>query len=631
MAFPKEDIENSIPERFEKIVRIYPDRLAVKDKDRSLTYDQLNRAANRIARAILAKRGDSREPIALLFEHGIDMIPAVFGVLKAGKFYLGLDPSFPRDEINRMLEDSGASLIISNARNLQLAYDTVRNTILLNIDEIPGSTPSGNLNLSIRAEEFACLLYTSGSTGKPKGIVCPHKNIVFNGVVHGHVNHIRADDKLTLFHSIGFGSSHINLYQSLLNGASLHPFDIKSEGVGRIAPWLYEEQITVFHSTPLVFRQLAESLSDRIDLSALRLINLSGAPVSKVEIDLYRAHFSAKSVFEISIGSTETHTFSSFVVDQDFRLPENGVAVGYPRPGREVLILNETGSVVEPGQTGEIAVRSEYLNLSFPSQAGATRDGRNASDQIYLTGDLGRMMPDGFLMHIGRKDFVVKIRGFRVSTIEIEMALMEHPDIREAAVVPWDNVEGEKQLVAYVIPRTQSVLTVREIANFLRTKLPAYALPSTFQFLESLPQTNGKLDRRSLPRPERVRSDLGNAYVSATNATEQQLVAVWEEVLDIRPIGIHDNFFDLGGHSLAASRIVSQVIKNFQSDLPLQTLFQSPTVAAMAAVIMQHQGKRLGKKELERILNEIESLPNEDVQRLLAEVATSPIEGEPHE
>ncbi len=416
MAFPKEDIEKSIPDRFEKIVRTYPDRLAVKDKDRSLTYDRLNRAANRIAHAILAKRGDAREPVALLFEHGIDMIPAIFGILKAGKFYLGLDPSFPQDKKLRLLEDSGANLIVSNSRNLELANGTFRNTIsLLNIDKIPSSTPSENLNFPIKAEEFACLLYTSGSTGKPKGIICPHKNIVFNGVVHGYVNHIRADDKLTLFHSIGFGSSHINLYQSLLNGASIHPFDIKSEGVGRIARWLHEEQLTVFHSTPLVFRQLAESLADHIDLSALRLINLSGAPVSKVEIDLYRAHFSATSVFEISIGSTETHTFSSFVVDQDFRLPDIGVPVGYPRPGREVLILDETGNVVEPGQAGEIAVRSEYLNLPFPAQAGTTRDAKNASEEIYLTGDLGRMMPDGFLIHIGRKDFVVKIRGFRVS------------------------------------------------------------------------------------------------------------------------------------------------------------------------------------------------------------------------
>jgi len=286
---------------------------------------------------------------------------------------------------------------------------------------------------------------------------------------------------------------------------------------------------------------------------------------------------------------------------------------------------------VEPGQAGEIAVRSRYLNLPFPRQTGATRDSKSASDQIYLTGDLGRIMRDGFLIHVGRKDFVAKIRGFRVSVVEIELALMEHPGVMEAAVVPWDSVEGEKQLVAYVVPRKQSVLTVREIANFLRTKLPAYMIPSTFLFLDSLPQTNGKLDRRSLPRPERVRSNLGNAYVSATNATEQQLVAVWEEVLDIRPIGIHDNFFDLGGHSLAATRVVSQVVKKFQLELPLKSLFQSPTVAEMAAVIMEHQGKRLGEEDLDRMLGELESLSDEEAKRLLAEETTSMTKGERHE
>jgi acyl-coenzyme A synthetase/AMP-(fatty) acid ligase/acyl carrier protein len=432
------------------------------------------------------------------------------------------------------------------------------------------------------------------------------------------VNHIRADDKLTLFHSIAFGSSHINLYQSLLNGASLHPFDIKSEGITRILPWLREEQITIFHSTPLVFRQLAESLSNHIHLSALRLINLSGAPVSKLEIDLYRKHFPATTVFEISIGATETHTFASFIVDQNFSLPDNGVPVGYPRPGREVVILDATGNTVEPGQTGEIAVRSRYLNLPFPRQSSTTRDSKSASAQVYLTGDLGRMMSDGFLIHVGRKDFVTKIRGFRVSVVEIETALMEHSGVMEAAVVPWDSIEGEKQLVAYVVPRKQSILTVRAIANFLRTKLPIYAIPSTFVFLDSIPQTNGKLDRRSLPRPERVRSNLGNAYVSATNATEQQLIAVWEDVLDIRPIGIHDRFFDLGGHSLAASRVVARVIQTFNVELPVKSLFDAPTVAEMATVITQNLAKLASDAELEQMLREVEAMTEEEAQKQLA-------------
>ena len=632
VEFPIENVEQSIPTRFEKIVRMYPDRLAVKDKNRSLTYDQLNSAANRVARVLLAKRGALSEPIALLFEHGIDMIPAILGVLKAGKFYLGLDPSFPQDKNYRMVEDAGVGMVVSNCHNWELANDTVLNaTSLLNIDEIAQSTPSENLNLGVTAQDLACLLYTSGSTGKPKGVVCPHRNIVFNGIVHGHVNRIRADDKLTLFHCIGFGSSHVNLYQSLLNGASIHPFDIKSEGVIRIAPWLHEEQITAVHSTPLVFRQLAQSLSDDIDLSTLRLINLSGAPVSKLEIDLYRAHFPATTVFEISIGSTETHTFSSFIVDRDFRLPDSGVPVGYPRPGREVLIVDEIGNEVEAGQVGEIAVRSRYLNLPFPLQTGTTQDLKNTSAPIYLTGDLGRTTRDGFLIHVGRKDFVVKIRGFRVSVVEIEMTLMEHPGVMDTAVVPWDSVDGEKQLIAYVVPRKHFVLTVREIANFLRNKLPASAVPSTFQFLDALPQTNGKLDRRSLPRPERVRPNLGNAYVLATNAAEQQLVAVWEEVLDIRPVGIHDNFFDLGGHSLAASRVIARVIQTFQLELPVKALFDAPTVAWMAAIITQNKLRQASNAELTRMLCEVEAMTEEEAQKQLARGSVPSFTGDRHE
>jgi len=619
VEFSKEDVEKSIPERFEKVVRMYPDRLAIKMGDRASTYDELNKAANRIGHAILGKRGPGSEPIALLFEHGIDMIPAMLGVLKAGKFYLGLDPSFPQERNIRMLEDSGAGILVSNYRNLALANDKIQNSMcLLNIDELDQSTPSENPNLAIGAEELACLLYTSGSTGKPKGIVCPHRNLVFNGVVHGHVNNISADDKLTLFHSIAFGSSHINLYQSLLNGASIHPFDIRSAGIIRIASWLYEERITVFHSAPLVFRQFAESLSDQIDISTLRLINLSGAPVSKLEIDLYRAHFPATTVFEISIGSTETHTFASFIVDQDFRLPDSGVPVGYPRPGREVLILDEAGNVVEPGQTGQIAVRSRYLNLPFPRESWTNRDSQSASDSIYLTGDLGRIIHDGFLIHVGRKDFMVKIRGYRVELGEIERALLLHPQVKEAGVAAWEREPGEKYLVGYVVPRQESVLNVSELNDFLRNKLPDYMIPSTFVFLNSLPLTNGKLDRSALPKPDNRRPRLKTPYGPPRSDGEKILSQIWSEVLALDQVGIHDNFFDLGGHSLAATRIVSQVLKKFQFEMPIKALFDSPTVAEMAVIITENQAKRVSDAELARMLREVEAMTEEEAQKQLA-------------
>jgi acyl carrier protein len=243
----------------------------------------------------------------------------------------------------------------------------------------------------------------------------------------------------------------------------------------------------------------------------------------------------------------------------------------------------------------------------------------------------GRMLPDGFLIYLERKDLQVRIRGYRVEFGEIERALLTHPQLKDAGVVAWYQESGEKYLTAYVVPCESVGPAINALYKFLRDKLPDYLKPSAFMFLQSLPLTNGKLDRTALPRPDYRRRNLEQPYAQPHGDVEIRLVQIWEDILNIRPIGIHDNFFDLGGHSLAAMRAVSQVIKQFQLELPLQSLFQSPTIAQMAAVIMEHQGKQLGQEDLKRILDELESLSDEEAQRLLAEETTSRSNGERHE
>jgi len=253
----KEKIVQSIPDRFEKIARQYPDRLAVKMGDRSLTYDAFNRAANRIARAILAIRGPGSEPVALLFEHGIDVLLALFGVLKAGKFYVAINSTFPPERMNTLLEDSGTGLIATNGGHAEVARSLTGGTRgLLNIDAIDGSVSSENLGLSISVDDLLTILYTSGSTGEPKGVCYRHKSITHDPTTYFP---IRVDDRLSLIHSVSFGSATTHLYQSLLNGASLFPFDLKSEGVQDLARWLGREEITMLHVPPAVFRQHAEA------------------------------------------------------------------------------------------------------------------------------------------------------------------------------------------------------------------------------------------------------------------------------------------------------------------------------------------------------------------------------------
>jgi amino acid adenylation domain-containing protein len=621
--FQSAEVEQSVPARFEKMARQYPDRIAIKMGPRALTYDQLNRAANRIAHALLARRGAGSESIPLLIEDALDAVVALFGVLKAGKFYLALDPSYPRERISHMVEDSGASLIVTKGRASDLAYDVAADArSVLNIDEIDGSISEDNPGLPISPSDRACILYTSGSTGKPKGFVCPHRNILCTAAVHGQLNHICTDDRLTLLHSVSVGAAHMNLFQSLLNGASLFPFDIKSRGTHRLADWLNEERITVFHSSPSVFRQLSESLQGGGQIPTLRLLNLSGAPVSKSDIEHYRKLFAPGALLEISIGATETHKFASFIVDADFQFPARGVPGGYAWPGKEILILDENGCELKRGQEGEIAVRSDYLNPAFQRAPRAARHslplGRsNEDERIYLTGDLGTMNPDGFLIHLGRKDFVTKLRGFRVSLGEVEAVLRDHPGIVEAAVMAWDRDGQEKLLAAYIVPRDESTLTADEISTFVRARLPDYMAPSRFVFLESLPLTNGKVDRRSLPLPDRTRPRLDNDYAPPRSEIDRQLVHIWEKVLEVRPIGIHDNFFHLGGHSLAATRVISLVLQKFQLELPIKALFESPTVAAMATVILQHQANNEEPSDLERILNTVEAMSDEEAERVI--------------
>jgi amino acid adenylation domain-containing protein len=605
--FTKEEVEQSVSERFEKIVRLYPKRLAVKCGDRSLTYESLNRTANRIARTILALRGQGSEPIGLLFEHGIDIIAAILGVLKAGKFYVVLSPSFPPERNHYMLTDSQAPLIVTNRGNFDLASKLTSDThTVLNIEQIDDILASDNISPYALPDDLAAIRYTSGSTGEPKGIAESHRKILHQArLTTNDELHICAEDRVTLLHSVGFGSAYPHLYGSLLNGACLLPFDIKSEGIHRLARWIKDEQVTIFKSPPPVFRQLAEALPGEAKLPGLRLIHLSGAPITQLDFDLYKNKFPSGPLLEISMGATEVRGICFALLDQSFSFPQEGSPIGYPRRGRQILLLDERSCEVEPSQVGEIAVKGRNLTLGYwrnpeLTETKLVKDSSAGDEQIYLTGDVGRRMADGMIIHLGRKDLMVKIRGYRVDFAEIERALLMHRQIREAAVLAWDHEPGEKKLVAYIASSRQPAPTVNELYEFLRDKIPDYMLPATFLFMDSLPVTNGKLDRTALPAPDNSRPALAAPLVLPRNSIEDQLAKIWAEVLGIDELGIHDNFFELGGHSLAATRVVSRVIAAFQLELSVKALFDAPTVADMAVVITQNQTKQAGQENIDK-------------------------------
>jgi amino acid adenylation domain-containing protein len=590
-------MEQSIPERFEKIVGRYPERLAAKTRDRSLSYRELNEASNRIANALLTQRGPGNDSVALLCEHGVDVIAGMLGALKGGKLFCVLDAHLPEERISYILDDIQARLILTNSRNFALAHRVATDArAVLNIDDIKTSSSVDNPELSISSNAAAFVVYTSGSTGSPRGVLREHQKTVANAIRAGSARGLRIHDRLSLVHTVSFAAGEADLYMSLLNGAAVCLFDIKSEGIQRLPKWLKEEQITIFHSAPALFRDFATLPFTADEFPSLRLIRLSGAPITQLDFELYKSKFSTGTFLEFGMGSTEAGGICAAIVDRKFSFPSEGSPVGRARQGKEILILDDNGHQVDPGQVGEIAVKSRNLNPGYWKKPELTMskflgEPSENAERLYLTGDLGRMLPDGMVILLGRKDHMIKIRGYRVDISEVERALLEHPVIRDAGVAAWDREPGEKYLAGYVVPREESAPNVSELKEFLRNKLPDYMLPATFVFLKSLPLTNGKLNRRALPLPDHKRPNVGQPYVPAQNVTEQKLIQMWEELLDVFPIGIHDNFFDLGGHSLLGSRFVSRLHQAFHVELPLRSVFDFPTVASLAEWVETTRGE----------------------------------------
>ena len=625
VEFSREDVERSIPARFEKMVRISPQNIAVKTEQTAITYDELNGAANRLAQAIIVKQGTEQVPIMLVFDDVIQGITAILGVLKAGKSYVAVDSSLPPERIRFIARDCATTMLITNGANLFMCNQLSGGDMeVLNLENMLAGGPDDNISLELSPDAQACVYYTSGSTGRPKGVVQTHRGILHRVMVYTSVFHLCADDRITFLHSYSATSSMHHLFGSILTGAGLYPFNAKS-GAGRLmASWLIRERITVYHSIPLIFRQMVSSLADGEIIPQLRTINLSAAPMSIDDLELYKKHFRPSCILVHLLGGAENGFICAYFMNHQTKVTENPVPVGFSLPDKEVMVVNGEGASVDFDEVGEIAVRSRYLAEGYWRQHDLTET-KFSSDptgdkRLYLTGDLGRMLPDGCLVHIGRKGSRVKVHGYGVDTFEVENVLINHPAVQEAAVAAREDEERDTQLIGYYVPATKPGPSIEELRVFLKERLPDYMIPAKFVVLESLPlNPNGKLDRRALPDAGRTRPKVSSVYVEPRSLVERELSQIWAQALSIDKVGIHDNFFDLGGHSLLATQIVSRTRSSLSIELPLRTLFESPTIEQIAAAIMEHREKRSGEQELKRVLFKLESLPDEEAQRLLEE------------
>jgi amino acid adenylation domain-containing protein len=625
IKFKTADVEQSIPERFEQMVAKHPHRIALKTRNHELTYETLNKAANRLARTILSKHADDERPVAVLLPHDAAMIVGILAIFKTGKICVPLDPGFHETRTNFISLDCEARLVVTDNENLSLAYQLSRDASdVINMDE-SDVAPSENLGLGISPDALSYILYTSGSTGHPKGVVQSHRNVLYD--VRCYINnfHTCAEDRLILFASCSGGEGMKNALAGLLNGATVCQWNIKREGFADLASWLVNEGITIWISTPAIFRNFMTTLNGEKRFTKLRLVRLGSGTVHKSDVNLYKEHLPRECILVNWLSSTEVGAFANYFIDKKTEITGDTVPVGYAVEGKEVLLLDDNRRDVGFNRVGEIAVKSRYLSSGYWRRPALTEpkflpDATGRQERTYLTGDLGRMRPDGCLEYLGRKDLQVKIRGHRIEIAEIEMALLNHPAIKQAIVVAREDYADDQRLAAYMVAATRSAPAVSKLRGFLKETLPDYMIPSTWMFMEALPLTpNGKVDRQALPLPSSTRPVLDTGFVAPRTPIESRLAQIWSEVLSIDQVGVNDNFLDLGGHSLAATRLVSQVIKQFQVEVPLKSLFESPTVAEMGRWITDHRVKKLSEDELESILNDLESMSDEQARKSLSE------------
>jgi amino acid adenylation domain-containing protein len=585
VPYPKSGIDQDIPARFRAQARLYPTRTAVSDGKDSMTYSELEISSNQIANSILAARGDREEPIAFLFETGAAAVACILGILKAGKIYVALDPSTIREQLERIVADCTPSIILTNVTNIALARAlAVDGTLTLSVDKVDPNANEVDTELRIPPSRRCYIYYTSGSTGTPKGVVDNHRNVLHNVMRYTNSLGISASDRLSLIQSWNFSGTVSTLFASLLNGATVCPFDLRRLGIKPMADWVNSQGITVFHSVPTIFEQLTSS---RMHFPSVRLIRLEGDQMFPRHFESFRNNFGRNCVLVNGLASTETGIIRQMFLTHDTVLSGQSVPAGFGTEDMHIRILDDCGNVLPVGEAGEVAVQSRYIAEGYWNRPELTRrkflpDPVHVGSRIYLSGDTGRLLKDGSLEFLGRTDTQIKIRGQWVDTGLVEQTLEQVPGIRNGLVAERQDSRGRPQLIAYLVATRTPVPTIGTIREKLGCRLPDIMLPARYVYLDELPlDSNCKMDRGALPAPDRKRPSLDTPYARPQTEREQTIAACYRNVLEIETIGVNDDFFELGGDSLKATELSLLLEQCLGAPCSVDVLFSHRTVASL--------------------------------------------------
>ncbi|RCJ30651.1 non-ribosomal peptide synthetase [Nostoc punctiforme NIES-2108] len=585
--------DKCIHQLFAEQVERTPKNIAIEFDNEYLTYAQLNAKSNQLAHQ-LQKLGVKPEVlVGICVERSLDMLIGILGILKAGGAYIPFDPTYPQERLGFMLEDAQIPILLTQQRLVDKFVEHNTRLIYLDRDLPENATLSIENPVSeVTPENLAYIIYTSGSTGKPKGTMIPHRGLVNYLSWCTNAYKLAQGYGAPVQSSIGFDATITSLFSPLLVGQRVVLLPEKEEIEALSALLQSDKNYSLVKITPAHLEMLNQMLPNREGVTKTRALIIGGEALLGKSLKFWRDN--APNIRIINeYGPTETVVGCCVYEVSEQTSLSGAILIGRPIANTQLYLLDENQKLVPIGVSGELyiggaGVARGYLNRPELTQQRFIPNpfSDEPNSRLYKTGDLARYLPDGNIEYLGRIDHQVKIRGFRIELEEIESLLAQHPLVNSVTVIAREDQPGDKRLVGYIVPQEQAP-TSSELRQFLQEKLPEYMIPSAFLILEVIPLTaHGKVDRQALPQPDTSRlSTLKTEFLAPQDDLEQKLANIWENLLNVHPVGVKDNFFDLGGHSLLAVRLMAHLNQEFGKNLSLATLFQNPTIEKLANIL----------------------------------------------
>ncbi|MGD9488077.1 MAG: amino acid adenylation domain-containing protein [Calditrichaceae bacterium] len=622
------DSEKFVHELFEAQAEKSPQAIALIADQNQLSYEELNTRANCLARYLIRKGVLPGTFVGVSVNRTPDLIIGILGILKAGGTYLPLDPGYPKERIRFMLEDSSAKFVLTQER-IAKTFPTSQCELICLDSRWPDISKENSRNpeINLTKDLPAYIIYTSGSTGTPKGVLISHQAIANHCCDMKDYYKITPEDHILQFASFNFDASVEQILPTLTGGARLVLRDDEIWPTIEFHNKIRQFDLSVINLPTAYWQQLAldwASHPEWLSKNRLRLVIIGGDRMSSDTLELWQKTPLSGVRLLNAYGPTETTiTASAYDIPQTFK--GTNIPIGRPRANREFYILDNQLRPLPVGIPGELHIGGNALAIGYLNQPELTAEkfinnpfGKESGILLYKTGDLARYLPDGNIEFLGRADNQVKIRAFRIELGEIEAALNQCGGISRSIVTAIEDSSGVKRLIAYYINGKNQDLPVKELRGSIQKRLPDYMIPSAFIRMDQFPLSPaGKIDRRALPVPDNLRPELESAFVTPRTPTEKKIAGIAGQLLKIEKIGVYDNFFELGGHSMLATQFISRLRESFNVEIPLRSVFENPTVDGMMRVITESQSMGEDQKELDNMLAELESLSEEEVQKII--------------